>query len=315
MKRALRAAFTFMLIPFMVLFMLRLSSVMLIQIDQAISAQTVPVSGDGVPAGSGNARLGSLVFLSGSMKAANNSSHNTNPSYTDELRVGYLNGRKDYSNLTTVKADFNMTNYDYITATCSAILISLIMIGALFMFIQRVFDLLILYLVSPLFVAAIPLDDGAAFGKWRELFIGKIFSGFGTVISMKLFFLLVPMLFSAQLKLSANAEVDAALKLFIIIGGAWAAFQSQTTLLHLLSPEAAYAAQEGVGIGALVGGMAMSGAASVGNKIGGGGGKNQQPGGGSGGGDARETAQRQQQSSGSGAYAPQGAHSAPGGAI
>jgi hypothetical protein len=313
LRRAFKAAVIFMMIPLMTLFLLRLSSVMLVQVSQAISGQAVDSSD--IPTGSGEASsLGSLVFLSGSMKAANNDSYNSNPSYTDALRVRYLQNMADYSNVDQVKGDFDLTKYDYITSTCSAIVVSLIMIGALFMFIRRVFDLLILYLVSPVFVATIPLDDGGAFSKWRELFVAKMFSGFGTVIAMKLFFLFVPMLFSSNLKLNANSDIDAAIKLFIIIGGAWAAFQSQTTLLHLLSPEAAYAAQESVGIGALVGGMAMRGVASVGGKIGGGGKK--QSGGGSrqSGGDM-ESYHRQRQSEGGGAYAPQGAHSAPGGAI
>jgi hypothetical protein len=312
LKRAFRAGLTFMMIPLMMLFMLRISAVMLIQIDQAVSAQPASVDASAFPAVSGGSTLGSMVFLSGGMKAANDSRYNDNPFYTDALRVGYLNGGKAYDDLDGVKVDFDLLKFDYITCTCSAIVISLIMIGALFMFVRRIFDLLILYLVSPLFVAAIPLDDGGAFSKWRELFIGKMFSGFGTVISMKLFFLLIPLLFGANLRLSADAQIDAAMKLFIIIGGAWAAFHSQSTLLHLLSPEAAYAAQESVGIGALVGGMAMSKMGSIGK---GGGGGNRRPGGGQPGGSERETHQRQQTSSGGGAYAPQGTHNAPGGAV
>jgi hypothetical protein len=311
LRRALRAALIFMMIPLMTLFLLRLTSIMLIQVNQVINTQTVDSSG--VPANGGAPGLGALVFLSGSMKAANNTGYNSNPSFTDALRADYLTGDKDYSDQNTVEGDFDLTKFDYITSTCGAIVVSLIMIGALFMFIRRIFDLLILYLTAPIFVAAIPLDDGGAFSKWRELFVAKMFSGFGTVITMKLFFLLIPMIFSADLKLNSNPDVDAALKLFIIIGGAWAAFQSQTTLLHLLSPEAAYAAQESVGIGALVGGMAMSKVGAIGGKALSGGRQSGGRGGQSGG--DMESFHRQRQSDGGGAYAPQGAHSAPGGAL
>ncbi|MDR1059753.1 MAG: hypothetical protein LBL83_00720 [Clostridiales bacterium] len=258
LRRALKSALAFMLVPLMVLFMLRLSAVLLDQVAETLSAQTAgPAS-----ASYKTPKLGGIIFLSGTMNAAQNSAFNSDPHFSDKIREPYMTGEQDYGNLTAVKSDFDLLKYDYFTSTCAAILVAIMLIGSLFLFVRRIFELLLLYLVSPMFVAAMPLDDGGIFAKWREMFIAKMFSGFGTVIAMKLFFMFVPMLFSNDIQLITSGffakEADAMLRLFIIIGGAWAAWHAQTTLLHLLSPEAAAAAQESLGIGLLVGNAALS---------------------------------------------------------
>ena len=132
-----------------------------------------------------------------------------------------------------------------------------ILAGAAMMFIRRLFDLLLLYLISPFFVATIPLDDGATFAKWRELFVAKFFSGFGVIFSMRYYLLLVPVIAGKELclykpTLPGGVMINNVLKLFMILGGAWAVYKSQSLIMQIMNQEAAMAEQQA---GALISGM------------------------------------------------------------
>lgn len=111
----------------------------------------------------------------------------------------------------------------------------------MFVFIRKIIELIILYITSPLFVASMPLDGGSTFRKWREMFIGKLLSGFGIVISMNLVMIFIPMIMSSNFSFSNNAALDATLKIIFVVGCMYAAWKSNTTILEVINPEVAAA--------------------------------------------------------------------------
>ena len=217
--------------------------------------------------------MGTIVFLSAGLDAdkATTSPRNPvsgemedyragrTPSFTDDVRNPYLKGDKDYRSLVTVKKDFYPSNFNFIEGFVSAVLLLFILAGAAVIFIRRLFELLLLYLVSPLFVSTIPLDDGATFARWRELFVAKFFSGFGVIFSMRYYLLLVPSIAGNRLclysmKLPNAVMINSVLKMFMIIGGAWAVYKSQSLIMQILNQEAAAMEQQS---GALMSGIIM----------------------------------------------------------
>ena len=184
---------------------------------------------------------------------------------TDDVRQPYLEGSKDYRKLSTVKKDFYAANFNYVEGFVSVVLLLFILLGAVMIFIRRLFELLLLYLVSPFFVSTIPLDDGILFAKWRELFVAKFFSGFGVIFSMRYYLLLVPSIASGRLclydmDLPGAVMINSVLKMFLIIGGAWAVYKSQHLIMQILNPEAATADQQA---GALFQGVVMGTASTA----------------------------------------------------
>ena len=103
------------------------------------------------------------------------------------------------------------------------------------------------------------------------------------VIFMKLYLVLVPIIVGSGIQMHSNPTVDALLKLFVVMGGAWAAFKSQHLFLQIMNPEAAAAAQESTAmlVGATVaaasavasGGTTLAGSMFAGSKSGGSSGK------------------------------------------
>ena len=131
--------------------------------------------------------------------------------------------------------------YNYPLVYIVSIGVILIMLCSMFVFIRKIIEVLILYVTSPLFVASMPLDGGNVFRKWREMFIGKLLSGFGIVISMNLVMIFIPMIMSAGFSFTDNIALDNTLKIVLIVGCMYAAWKSNTTILEVINPEVAAA--------------------------------------------------------------------------
>lgn len=264
---AMKAGFTFLLIPFLCVMMLQLSSTITQQTQIAFNE-----------AQGGDSSIGTILFLSATLDADKKTTEpksittgeiewkvaDRNPSFDDEIRKPYLLDSNRYQDLDTVRDEFHAGNVNYLVGFICGILIMLILLMAILTFVKRLFELLLLYIVSPFFVSTIPLDDGVTFARWREMFIGKFFSGFGMIFAMKYYMMLIPAISNSGLELyprnlAFGAEINNILQLFLIIGGAWAVFKSQSLLLELLNPEAARSEKMA---SALVTGAAM-GAASM----------------------------------------------------
>lgn len=250
-------------VQLVVLFVIELSGLILKGIDTAM----LQISG-----GSAATTLGRMVFVISSMNACkSDTSLNLNGSragevgISDSVRSQFYNiSGKKYTNIGDVKAYFDVAKFDYVVGICLAVFLLVVLVICLVIFVQRLFDMLMLYLVSPLFVAMIPLDDGERFGKWRELFLGKCFGGFGMVMTMKLYIMLCPTIMSSSLVFSSSKELDYLTKMIFILGGAWAVLKSGNTVTSLLSAEAGRTEQEtGQVVGGTMYGLARSGMSAV----------------------------------------------------
>ncbi len=252
----MKTGINFLMIPLLVLVMVKLSGIILSGIDTALTR--------------GNMTIGNTIFLVSSLNAAiddqynlNAEEHVTNIGLEDTLRVEYFNGTKSYANVETVRGDFDFSEFDYLVGFASSIFLMIILAVCLITFVQRIFEMLTLYLVSPLFVSTMPLDDGEKFDKWREMFIAKCFMGFGAAIGMRLYLIICPLIMGGSISFIGDGEyisteMDYVIKLLFLIGGAWAIFKSGPMITSLLSFQAASSEQMTAGmVGGAVGSMAM----------------------------------------------------------
>lgn len=215
-----------------------------------------------------------LIFLIAGMEAAQNGMYN-NGSYDDALRRGYVTGEKDYMNLTQVRRDFDIWEMDYLVAYVSSIVFIIIMAICIFTFIVRMFNLMLLYLVAPLFASSMPIDDGGKWQSWTQAFVIQLFSGFGSVIAMRLYLIIIPLALSSDLIYFPGDGVGFAVlnrmaQLLMVLGGAWAVLQASAVITGILAGNPGMAAiqQEGR-IGGMVTHGAMSAVRSTGRIAGG----------------------------------------------
>ncbi len=199
-----------------------------------------------------------LIFLISGMEAAENSKYN-NGSLDDPLRRGYLTGQKDYRDLTAVRKDFDIWEMDYLVGYIASIVFVIIMCICIFTFIVRMFNILLLYITGPLFAGTIPLDDGGKWQAWVQSFSIQLFSGFGMVVAMRLYLIIIPIVMSSDLVFFADSNVlNNMARLLMVLGGAWAVLHSGNVITGILSGNPGMAAiqQEGA-IGQKVAGWAM----------------------------------------------------------
>ena len=203
-----------------------------------------------------------LIFLIAGMEASQNAMYNTGD-FNDAIRKGYISGEKDYNNLTQVRKDFDIWEMDYLVGYVSCIVFIIIMAICIFTFIVRMFNLLLLYLTAPLFASSMPLDDGSKWQSWTQAFIIQLFSGFGMVIAMRLYLIIIPLAISSDLVFFAgdgvgNAVLNHMAQLLMVLGGAWAVLQSGSVITGILAGNPGMAAiqQEGR-IGGMVTAWAM----------------------------------------------------------
>lgn len=203
-----------------------------------------------------------LIFLIAGMDAAQNSMYN-NGDFNDTIRKGYISGEKSYNNLKQVRRDFDIWEMDYLVGYISCIVFIIIMAICIFTFIVRMFNLLLLYLTAPLFASSMPVDEGAKWQSWTQAFVIQLFSGFGLIIAMRLYLIIIPVVISSDLVFFAGtgtwyAVLNRMAQLLMVLGGAWAVLQSGDVITGILAGNPGMAAiQQSGRIGSMVTGWAM----------------------------------------------------------
>lgn len=237
----------FFMTPFFVYFMLKLSVVILKGISTALGY-------------SRETSLGKVLFVITSLDAAKNADMNVSTvsgawagklGIDDSIRSPFYNGVKDYSNMKTVRDYFDLAKFDYLIGYIVSIFLIIILAICLITFVKRIFEIILLYIVSPYFIATMPLDDGEKFSQWRDVFLSKCFTGFGSAIGMRLYLLVCPMIMGNQIRLStgASSETEYMIKLFFLIGGAWAVLKSGSLITSIFNFQSG---QSEYGTGAMV---------------------------------------------------------------
>ena len=251
------------MIPFVCILLIRLSGTILVSVNNGI--KQVAVSDEGAS----ETTMGRMIFCMASLDAAKDETKNVSKSDTaglqDELRKYYyfsdITGTKKYSELGQVSSDFKFEKFNYVTGFGVGLIFLMIMGVCIFKFINRIFNVILLYITAPLFVCSMPLDEGKNYNQWKEMFVGQLFSGYGAVISMQIYLMVAPMMLSGKLKLmNTTPEGDIVIRMVFIIGGALAIESAGTMLTGLISSTASSmeSAQAQQGKGLMASGYALA---------------------------------------------------------
>ena len=92
------------------------------------------------------------------------------------------------------------------------------LIKAIAKLVKRVYELIFMYVTMPMFMSTLPLDDGARFRTWRETFVTKVVLTYGTVFSVSIFALILPMISSMQID-GISEFGNKLFQIFMLIGG------------------------------------------------------------------------------------------------
>ena len=113
----------------------------------------------------------------------------------------------------------NPDKFMYLPAMIASIALVIAMIVALINLSKRVYEIVLMYIIMPMSMSTLPLDDGARFKAWRETFVTKILLAYGTVFSVNIFILLLPIISKMHVD-GVGAFGNSMFLIFMIIGGA-----------------------------------------------------------------------------------------------
>jgi len=86
---------------------------------------------------------------------------------------------------------YNLWEVNYILCIASLIVVAWIFLKIMLGLTKRLFEVMLLFLASPIAISMMPLDDGKAMKSWKEKFIGRVCMVFAPVVIMNLFIFLL----------------------------------------------------------------------------------------------------------------------------
>lgn len=153
-----------------------------------------------------------------------------------EIERMFLTGELNYFDMSVVTQFYNLRNLDFLIGIFGSIVIMVMFVMSAVTFIQRIFDIVLLYIVSPISVSTIPVDDGNRFKIWRDMTISKVLGAYGIILSMNLFFIIIPQV--SSITFFADAFKNGIVKILFLIGGAFAVTKANLVIAQLTGSSA-----------------------------------------------------------------------------
>lgn len=153
-----------------------------------------------------------------------------------EVIAKFVSGELDYNDVDLVKSYFNIQNMNYLIGILGGFVMLVMFVLSSIVFIQRIFDIILLYLVSPISISTIPLDEGNRFKVWKDMMIGKILSAYGIILVMNLFFLIIPQVY--QMRFFDNDFQNGTVYILFLLGGSFAASKANDVIARLCGADA-----------------------------------------------------------------------------
>lgn len=209
--------------------------------------------------------LGRTIMLTCSFGCANNSKFDENPAITDSLRYPYYVGEKDVFSYSSMEDDFDLGLFSWNHIVCLIIAYFIIkeMLIIIINSVARIFNIILLYITAPGFLAVMPLDDGGKFKQWTTAYVIQSLSLFGSVFAVRLLMIFIPIVLGSNLVLFEDSFANGIAKLAFVIGICVTSEKANGMISGILADNAGY---QSIMAGDVGGGFASS-AMALGGKV------------------------------------------------
>ncbi|MBQ9448860.1 MAG: hypothetical protein IJU60_03200 [Acholeplasmatales bacterium] len=131
----------------------------------------------------------------------------------------YLSSDFNYKSTSNMREYVNLNDYDFFFSWIAGIAILLSLASSILMFVDRAIALVILFIASPISLSTSVLDDGQRFKLWRDQFLVKFLTGYGCIIGLNIYALVVAAITTNDLVFFENGTLNDIMKIAIIVGG------------------------------------------------------------------------------------------------
>lgn len=126
----------------------------------------------------------------------------------------------------------NPNTFLYLPALIAGVALAIALIMAVLNLAKRVYEIVFTYFTLPVAMSALPLDDGARFKNWREMFVTKMILAYGAVFAVNIFVLILPVINDMRID-GVSGFGNAMFTIFMIVGGAMLIPAGQTLFARL----------------------------------------------------------------------------------
>lgn len=139
-------------------------------------------------------------------------------------------------------AGSNMKHYKFFFSWIVCLPLVVIVAIALLHFVDRTLSIVILYIVSPIVLSTTVLDEGQHFKLWRDQVLVKYLCGYGIIISLNVYILVISIISSPDVKFFSNGFLNFLLKMAFALGGGLFMMKIDSLIGNLVSQGAGDAA-------------------------------------------------------------------------
>ncbi|MDE7216015.1 MAG: hypothetical protein K2O08_04330 [Clostridia bacterium] len=147
----------------------------------------------------------------------------------------------------------NIEKYDFFIGLPSSIIMAIVLFIAVMGLVTRLYDLVFIFLTSPLIMSTLPVDDGAKFKLWRETAISKTLLAYGTVFSVNIYIILMPLI--SKITIPGSNALTTLMRVLLIICGALTISNGQVFFARLLGTDAQESRQAAYGMRTMFAGV------------------------------------------------------------
>ncbi len=221
--KALQSFVIFLLIPFLLLAGIMLTNAVMGAINGSMAGAMTD--------GNANTYIGGQILVTSGHDAFKGDAGSR-----EAIERMFVTGQLDYNNLDVVKHYYDLGDMNFFVGIAGGLVILIMFVMSAVMFVQRIFDIILLYVVSPASVSTISLDDGGRFRIWREMLVSKVLGAYGIILSMNLFFLIIPQV--SKIAFFGNSFKDGVVQLLFVLGGAFAITKANMVISQLTGSNA-----------------------------------------------------------------------------
>ncbi|MGN0818351.1 MAG: Mbov_0396 family ICE element transmembrane protein [Candidatus Coproplasma sp.] len=184
----------------------------------------------------------------------------------------FIDGVYDYYNTAHVSAGMvasgkELSDFSFLYSWLAGGVILVSLATSMVLFVDRVLSIVILYIVAPFSISTTVLDDGAHFKLWRDQIMVKFFMGYGAIIALNIYALVVSLVSNPELVFFESSFLNSLIKLLFIGGGALTLKKSMGLIGNLVQAGAGSNEMRDNAISAASLGRTLSG---IGGKVAGG---------------------------------------------
>ncbi len=216
--KAFQSFAIFLMVPFILIAGIILTNTVMAAINASMNPFVLQAGGDATIGGQILVTSGQYAYIGEeSMRA--------------EIERMFLTGELNYFDMSVVQQYYNLRSLDFLIGIFGSVVIMVMFVMSAVTFIQRIFDIVLLYIISPVSVSTIPVDDGNRFKIWRDMTISKVLGAYGIILSMNLFFIIIPQI--QAITFFDNAFKNGIVKILFLIGGAFAVTKANLVIAQL----------------------------------------------------------------------------------